>query len=53
MKNMEKREPALGAPLNGVGGLEKGLQGPPTHPKNFPGALLHRGGCHVKVSNMN
>ena len=37
MRDMEKREPALGAPSMGMGrGLEKGLQGPPIHPpQNF------------------
>ena len=34
MKNMEKREPALGAPSRW--GVEKGLQGPPTPPNKSP-----------------
>ena len=40
MKNMEKREPALGAPLPGGGGdWKRGSKGPPAPQINFSGAL--------------
>ena len=37
-EKMEKGEPALGAPLQRGGGLEKGIQGPPTPPNKFFGS---------------